>query len=144
RASKVRPRTLASSWAWQPAIAPERSRVRRRRWHGETLRRTRAAYSVRGRRPSAWSSASIFRSTSSTEKILPSIADYRGKLETHSAQFGLGFPFASRVPGPAGVRKGGGMAVGTLAAFWAVSFLLVLVPGAGWAYLTAAGLRAPS
>ena len=33
------------------------------------------------------------------------------------------------------------MAVGTLAAFWAVSFLLVLVPGADWAYLIAAGLR---
>jgi hypothetical protein len=25
------------------------------------------------------------------------------------------------------------MAIGTLAAFWAVSFLLVLVPGADWA-----------
>ena len=33
------------------------------------------------------------------------------------------------------------MAVGTLAAFWAVSFLLVLVPGADWAYAIAAGLR---
>ena len=33
------------------------------------------------------------------------------------------------------------MAIGTLAAFWAVSFLLVLVPGADWAYLIAAGLR---
>ena len=33
------------------------------------------------------------------------------------------------------------MAVGTLAAFWAVSFLLVLVPGPDWAYLIAAGLR---
>jgi hypothetical protein len=28
------------------------------------------------------------------------------------------------------VRNGAGMAIGTLAAFWAVSFLLVLVPGA--------------
>jgi threonine/homoserine/homoserine lactone efflux protein len=33
------------------------------------------------------------------------------------------------------------MAVGTLAAFWAVSFLLVLVPGPDWAYAIAAGLR---
>jgi threonine/homoserine/homoserine lactone efflux protein len=33
------------------------------------------------------------------------------------------------------------MAVGTLAAFWAVSLLLVLVPGADWAYAIAAGLR---
>jgi threonine/homoserine/homoserine lactone efflux protein len=33
------------------------------------------------------------------------------------------------------------MAIGTLAAFWAVSFLLVLVPGADWAYAIAAGLR---
>ena len=33
------------------------------------------------------------------------------------------------------------MDIGTLAAFWAVSFLLVLVPGADWAYLIAAGLR---
>jgi threonine/homoserine/homoserine lactone efflux protein len=33
------------------------------------------------------------------------------------------------------------MAIGTLAAFWAVSFLLVLVPGADWAYTIAAGLR---
>ena len=33
------------------------------------------------------------------------------------------------------------MAIGTLTAFWAVSFLLVLVPGADWAYAIAAGLR---
>ena len=58
------------------------------------------------------------------------IVDCGGKLETHLPQFGLSFPFASRVPGPAGARKGRSMAVGTLAAFWAVSFLLVLVPGA--------------
>ena len=32
------------------------------------------------------------------------------------------------------------MAISTLAAFWAVSFLLVLVPGADWAYAIAAGL----
>lgn len=29
------------------------------------------------------------------------------------------------------------MTIGTLAAFWAVSFLLVLVPGADWAYAIA-------
>jgi len=34
-----------------------------------------------------------------------------------------------------------GMATGTVIAFWAVSFLLVLVPGADWAYAIAAGLR---
>ncbi len=33
------------------------------------------------------------------------------------------------------------MTTSTLAAFWAVSFLLVLVPGADWAYAIAAGLR---
>jgi threonine/homoserine/homoserine lactone efflux protein len=33
------------------------------------------------------------------------------------------------------------MAIGTVAAFWAVSFLLVLVPGPDWAYAIAAGLR---
>jgi threonine/homoserine/homoserine lactone efflux protein len=33
------------------------------------------------------------------------------------------------------------MAIGTVSAFWAVSFLLVLVPGADWAYAIAAGLR---
>ncbi|MDT0549702.1 MULTISPECIES: LysE family transporter [Streptomyces] len=33
------------------------------------------------------------------------------------------------------------MAVGSVTAFWAVSFLLVLVPGADWAYAIAAGLR---
>jgi threonine/homoserine/homoserine lactone efflux protein len=33
------------------------------------------------------------------------------------------------------------MATGALAAFWAASFLLVLVPGADWAYAIAAGLR---
>ena len=33
------------------------------------------------------------------------------------------------------------MAIGTLAAFWAVSFLLVLVPGPDWAYAIASGLR---
>jgi threonine/homoserine/homoserine lactone efflux protein len=33
------------------------------------------------------------------------------------------------------------MAVGAVTAFWTVSFLLVLVPGADWAYAIAAGLR---
>lgn len=33
------------------------------------------------------------------------------------------------------------MAAGSLAAFWAVSVLLVLVPGADWAYAIGAGLR---
>ncbi len=33
------------------------------------------------------------------------------------------------------------MAVGSLAAFWAVSILFVLTPGADWAYAIAAGLR---
>jgi threonine/homoserine/homoserine lactone efflux protein len=34
-----------------------------------------------------------------------------------------------------------GMAIGAVLAFWTVSFLLVLVPGADWAYAIAAGLR---
>jgi threonine/homoserine/homoserine lactone efflux protein len=33
------------------------------------------------------------------------------------------------------------MAGGTVAAFWAMSFLLVITPGADWAYAIAAGLR---
>ncbi|MEA5154237.1 LysE family translocator [Raineyella sp.] len=33
------------------------------------------------------------------------------------------------------------MAMGSLAAFWVVSFLLVLTPGADWAYAISAGLR---
>jgi threonine/homoserine/homoserine lactone efflux protein len=33
------------------------------------------------------------------------------------------------------------VAGGTVAAFWAVSFLLVITPGADWAYAIAAGLR---
>ena len=33
------------------------------------------------------------------------------------------------------------MAISTLAAFWAVSFLLVLIPGADWAYAIAAAVR---
>jgi threonine/homoserine/homoserine lactone efflux protein len=33
------------------------------------------------------------------------------------------------------------MAISTVMEFWAVSFLLVLVPGADWAYAIAAGLR---
>ena len=33
------------------------------------------------------------------------------------------------------------MAGGTVAAFWAVSFLLVITPGADWAYAISAGLR---
>ena len=33
------------------------------------------------------------------------------------------------------------MAGGTVAAFWAVSFLFVITPGADWAYAIAAGLR---
>jgi len=37
--------------------------------------------------------------------------------------------------------KGAGMAFGTVVAFWGVSLLLVLTPGADWAYAIAAGLR---
>lgn len=33
------------------------------------------------------------------------------------------------------------MAIGSLAAFWVVSFLLVMTPGADWAYAISAGLR---
>jgi threonine/homoserine/homoserine lactone efflux protein len=33
------------------------------------------------------------------------------------------------------------MSISTIAAFWAVSFLLVITPGADWAYAIAAGLR---
>ncbi|WP_394525483.1 hypothetical protein [Paenarthrobacter nicotinovorans] len=33
------------------------------------------------------------------------------------------------------------MPFGTLAAFWAVSFLFVITPGADWAYAISAGLR---
>ena len=33
------------------------------------------------------------------------------------------------------------MAIGTVVAFWSVSFLFVLTPGADWAYAIAAGLR---
>ena len=33
------------------------------------------------------------------------------------------------------------MASSTVAAFWAVSFLFVVTPGADWAYAIAAGLR---
>jgi threonine/homoserine/homoserine lactone efflux protein len=33
------------------------------------------------------------------------------------------------------------MAISTIAAFWAVSFLFVITPGADWAYAIAAGLR---
>ncbi len=33
------------------------------------------------------------------------------------------------------------MAVATIAAFWAVSFLFVITPRADWAYAIAAGLR---
>lgn len=33
------------------------------------------------------------------------------------------------------------MTIGTLAAFWAVSFLFVITPGADWAYAISAGLR---
>ncbi|MGB6097568.1 MAG: LysE family translocator, partial [Comamonas thiooxydans] len=33
------------------------------------------------------------------------------------------------------------MSYAALTAFWAVSFLLVLTPGADWAYVISAGLR---
>jgi threonine/homoserine/homoserine lactone efflux protein len=36
------------------------------------------------------------------------------------------------------------MAAGSLAAFWAVSFLLIIVPGADWAFTISAGLRGGS
>lgn len=71
KASKVRPRTFASSCAWYPLIAPSRSSVRKRRWQGEMLRRTRSASSVMVRRPSFWSSARISLSIASMWKIFP-------------------------------------------------------------------------
>src|SRR5215472_9154619 len=125
-ASKVRPRTLASRRAWYPLIAPERSRARSRRWQGERLRRTRSASSVRVSRPSRWSSASIFLSTSSMEKILPLVLMVAQRVRSTFGAERPSLPFVT---------------IGAVIAFWAVSFLLVLVPGADWAYAIAAGLR---
>lgn len=39
------------------------------------------------------------------------------------------------------IREGEVMAIGTVSAFWVVSILLALMPGADWAYAIAAGLR---
>jgi threonine/homoserine/homoserine lactone efflux protein len=61
-------------------------------------------------------------------------------LEAHFARFHLIF-LASKPVVEVGKAKEKVMAGGTVAAFWAVSFLLVITPGADWAYAIAAGLR---
>ena len=62
------------------------------------------------------------------------------KLEAHSAHFLLIFPPNIQGRGGSAVKERS-MAGGTVTAFWAVSFLFVVTPGADWAYAIAAGLR---
>src|SRR4029077_4538593 len=71
----------------------------------------------------------------------PLIVDCQGKVGSTFRVSRPRLPFRKPGTGPSQGEERRGMAIGTLAAFWAVSFLLVLVPGPDWAYAIAAGLR---
>src|SRR5258706_4400797 len=120
-------------------MVPVRSNSRSLRWQGETLKPTRAARSVRVMRPSIWSSARIFRSIASTQQIIPQIVPIRGKLRTtfrliaHSLSKGMRHP-TEECP----------MATNSVLAFWAVALLLIVVPGADWAFTIGAALHGRS
>jgi threonine/homoserine/homoserine lactone efflux protein len=62
-------------------------------------------------------------------------------LDAHFTCFRLIFLASKPRVGEVGKAKEKVMAGGMVAAFWAVSFLLVITPGADWAYAIAAGLR---
>ena len=137
RASKVRPRALAS----RCVVAADRAgvfqgaqpAVARGRGSSPTL----AASSVTVRRPSCWSSARFDLSVTSDS---PSIASRFRKSWKHIHRFPLIF-LASWPSAKVGQGQGDGHGGRTVAAFWAVSFSFVITPGADWAYAIAAGLR---
>src|ERR1700749_909627 len=115
-------------------MAPPRSSSRSRRWQGDTLSPTRPARSVTLSRPSSWSAARIFRSITSTELILPTDALSR---EIVSSTFGLvGVNFKSNVASPGDDS----MALDPVLVFWGICSLLIIVPGADWAFVISAGL----
>src|SRR6478735_2410071 len=119
-------------------MTPDRSSARSRRWHGETLRRTRSASSVSVSRPSCCSSARICRSMSSMHEIFPPHRDSEQEVGSTFARFR---PNVALVPEVGAHAPGGTMPVATIAAFWAVSLVFVVTPGADWAYAITAGLR---
>jgi threonine/homoserine/homoserine lactone efflux protein len=60
------------------------------------------------------------------------------ELETHSGDSHLAFHPKSRMSGLGEVPL---MPAGSITAFWVLSFLFVITPGADWAYAISAGLR---
>src|SRR5580693_2600657 len=110
-------------------MAPLRSSSRTRRWHGEMLSPTRSASSVTVSRPSSWSRARIFRLTASIGTLLPPNGSIRGKL---GSTFGL---IRASFLSEAESEGENAMAASSVAAFWVVAFLLIIVPGADWAFV---------
>src|SRR5258708_10435316 len=93
------------------------------------LRPTRAASSVMLRRPSCWSAARILRSTASMGWIIPPSAAWPRILGNTFGQLGDSFLLVAVFEGEPS------MALSSIAAFWAVALLLIIVPGADWAFI---------
>src|SRR5258708_14178513 len=102
------------------------------------LRPTRAASSVTVRRPSSWSAARILRSTASMKQILPLASIQAGRLRNTFWLAGDSFSLTANFAGESS------MAASSIAAFWAAALLLIIVPGADWAFTISAGLRGHS
>src|SRR6516225_6898112 len=99
------------------------------------LRPTCAASSVTVSRPSFWSAARIFLSSASMGLILPQQwpdgAIVRNIFGAIRNSFLLSGTFRGELS----------MAASSVVAFWAVALLLIIVPGADWAFVLSAGLR---
>src|SRR5260221_1527680 len=102
------------------------------------LRPTRAASSVTVRRPSSWSAARILRSTASMKQILPLASIQAGRLRNTFWLAGDSFSMTANFAGESS------MAASSIAALWAAALLLIIVPGADWAFTISAGLRGHS
>src|SRR5260221_7248207 len=102
------------------------------------LRPTRAASSVTVRRPSYWSAARILRSTASMKQIPPLASIQAGRLRNTFWLAGDSFSLSAYFEGESS------MAASSIAAFWVVALLLIIVPGADWAFTISAGLRGHS
>src|SRR5215469_15287158 len=98
------------------------------------LRPTRAASSVTVRRPSSCSTARILRSTASMRLILPLLSSKATILRNIFRLIEDSFPLYAVFEGEPS------MAASSIAAFWVVSSLLIMVPGADWAFTIGAGL----
>src|SRR5580700_7194603 len=102
------------------------------------LRPTCAASSVTVRRPSCCSAARILRSSASMGFILPLYSALATILSNTFGQIQVSFLSDSVCEGELS------MAAGSVVAFWGVALLLIMVPGADWAFVLGASLRGHS